>query len=213
MGTHDAVPTPPPPPPQPALRPCPRCGLTDQVRSVPAVYHAGRSTVTSRHPHGDHHHSRTREIVSDLSRALAPAPIDNRAPVRTAVGVGVALLMIAVFTFLAGTFAGEFNDDDPQFSTFQDHHAFEISPMVPAVALILAGILFLTATLLHVSANEQLAGRPQAERLWAKAWYCARCGTVHFPAAVGLGTAALDLREFRRIVWQTGGYGHLLDRY
>ncbi len=205
MEPYDAVPAPPP-----ALHPCPRCGLTDQVRGVPAVYHAGRSRVTARYPQGDDHH-RTREVVSDLSRALAPAPIRDQPPGRTAVALGVAALLIAGFTFIVGIVARQFNDDS-EFGMVRSRPAFEIPVGIPVTALIVAVALFVTAGVLHESAERELAGRPRAEHLWAQAWYCARCGTAHFPPAVGLG-AALSLPEFRRIVWHAGGYAHLADRY
>ncbi|MFD5437267.1 hypothetical protein ACFWJ4_34590, partial [Kitasatospora sp. NPDC127067] len=78
-------------------------------------------------------------------------------------------------------------------------------------------VLLVTAAALRASADLELAGRPRAEHLWAQAWYCARCGTAHFPPTTGVPTgvptAALSLPEFRRVVWTAGGYGHLADRY
>jgi hypothetical protein len=57
------------------------------------------------------------------------------------------------------------------------------------------------------------AGRPAAERVWARGWYCARCGTVHVPDADGAEGGPFQLLEFRRMVWTEGGYGHLADRH
>ncbi|MFJ8622095.1 hypothetical protein ACIRD3_04545 [Kitasatospora sp. NPDC093550] len=207
MGRYDAAPVPPP-----ALHPCPRCGLTDQVRSVPAVYHAGRSRVTSGSPHGDDVH-RTREVVSDLARALAPAPLPDRAPGRTALSLGAGFSVLAVFCFVAGMLAKDFNDDAQGFATVPSRPAFEIPSTVTTVVVLIAAGCFLAGVLLRAAATRDLAGRPRAEHLWAQAWYCARCGTAHFPPTAGLPTGALQLREFRRIVWHAGGYGHLLDRY
>ncbi|WP_448318037.1 hypothetical protein [Streptomyces sp. CO7] len=56
------------------------------------------------------------------------------------------------------------------------------------------------------------AGRPAAERIWARGWYCRRCGTVHLPDADGAEAGPLPLAEFRRLVWSEGGYGHLAAR-
>ncbi|MEU3555064.1 hypothetical protein [Streptomyces fragilis] len=56
------------------------------------------------------------------------------------------------------------------------------------------------------------AGRPVAERIWARGWYCRRCGTVHFPDAEGAQAEPLQLAEFRHLVWSEGGYGHLAAR-
>ncbi|WP_030231771.1 hypothetical protein [Streptomyces sp. NRRL S-350] len=207
MGPYDAVPAPPR-----TLHPCPSCGLTDQVRSVPAVYHAGRSRTTARYPQGNDHYQ-SREVVSDLARALAPAPIRDQPPGRTAVAMGVAALLVAGFTFIAGTVARQFNDDHGDTAVVGSHSAFEVPVELPVVAVVVAAALFLAAALLSASAGRELAGRPRAEQLWARAWYCARCGTVHFPPAAGPSTAALSLPEFRRMVWHAGGYGHLADRY
>ncbi|MFF2750522.1 hypothetical protein ACFVVA_33905 [Kitasatospora sp. NPDC058048] len=213
MGPYHATPVPPPP----ALHPCPNCGLTDQVRGVPAVYHAGRTRVTTRPSQGSGDH-RTREVVSDLARALAPVPIRDQQPGRTATVLGAVALVIAFFTFFAGNFARQFDDDAPAFAApVRDHHAFEIPVVIPVVAVIAGTVLLVTAAALRASADRELAGRPRAEHLWAQAWYCARCGTVHFPPTTGVPTgvptAALSLPEFRRVVWTAGGYGHLADRY
>lgn len=209
MGPHQAAPVPPP-----TLHPCPRCRLSDQVRSVPAVYHAGRTRVITRPSQQGAHNHRARETVSDLARALAPAPIREQPPGRVATGLGVTALAIAFFTFLAGAFARQFADDTPDFATpVRDHRAFDIPVAIPAIAVIAAAVLLVTAAVLSASAERELAGRPRAEQLWAQAWYCARCGTAHFPPAVGAAPTALSLPEFRRIVWTAGGYGHLADRY
>ncbi|MFJ7906640.1 hypothetical protein [Kitasatospora sp. NPDC096204] len=209
MGPYQAAPVLPPTP-----HPCPRCRLTDQVRSVPAVYHAGRTRVIIRPAQQGAGSHRTREVVSDLARALAPAPIREQPPGRVATGLGVTALAIAFFTFFAGAFARQFNDDTPAFATpVRDHQAFEIPVAIPVTAVIAAVALLVTAAALRAAADRELSGRARAEQLWAQAWYCARCGTVHFPPAPGQAPTALSLPEFRRVVWTAGGYGHLADRY
>ncbi|MFD0568930.1 hypothetical protein ACFQ0T_06125 [Kitasatospora gansuensis] len=61
--------------------------------------------------------------------------------------------------------------------------------------------------------RNRLAGRPAAEELWTRAWYCARCGTAHFPATPDEPAQALTLQDFRRRIWQAGGYGELAAQH
>lgn len=199
-----------------ALQPCPGCARTDQVRSVPAVHLAGRDTVTSRDSDGNRR-TRTQEITSPLARALAPAP--DRHPERVPAFLGFPALFAAGFLFFVADSQSEFDDSkakmfagsplaDPSDSSQADSFY-----LYSGIALFLAIALFATAVLLRVMTNRELAGRPQAERLWSTAWYCARCGTAHFPPGAGQGAGAVTLPEFRRRIWTTGGYGHLVDRY
>ncbi|MFE0463910.1 hypothetical protein ACFW1A_32110 [Kitasatospora sp. NPDC058965] len=83
------------------------------------------------------------------------------------------------------------------------------------VIALLAGFLLLVA---HASrrtiTTRMLAGRPAAERLRSQAWYCRRCATVHLPAtAPGGASGPLSLAEFRTLVWEAGGYGHLVRHH
>ncbi|MEV7189872.1 hypothetical protein [Kitasatospora sp. NPDC093102] len=200
----------------PALQPCPSCRLVDQVRSVQAVYRAGRSTETVRSHMDDRRHTETRVVISELARALAPAP--DRHPERAPVVLGV----LALFGTVGAFFAAEAQSDQDAFvgSSFSAGSALSHSSpdtgalyTLSGVGLFVAIALFVTAALLRANANRELAGRSRAERLWSQAWYCARCGTVHFSPTAGQGSAAFSLREFRRRVWTAGGYGHLTDRY
>ncbi|MEU3076004.1 hypothetical protein [Streptomyces laurentii] len=52
-------------------------------------------------------------------------------------------------------------------------------------------------------------GRQRAEALWARGWYCHRCGTAHFADVPGEDVRPLTLQEFRERVWEAGGYGDL----
>ena len=57
-------------------------------------------------------------------------------------------------------------------------------------------------------------GRPAAEAVWRRGWYCTRCALVHFapgeePPGVLYGQV-LDPYSFRSLVWTTGGYGNRL---
>ncbi|MFJ9847437.1 hypothetical protein ACIRYZ_44870 [Kitasatospora sp. NPDC101155] len=90
------------------------------------------------------------------------------------------------------------------------------TPTVLLVSYLLLAVtiaLLAGATALFLARRRRLAGRPQAERLWNQAWYCARCGTAHFPPTAGQGAGALGLADFRKAVWTAGGYGDLADRY
>ncbi|MFD5436263.1 hypothetical protein ACFWJ4_29470 [Kitasatospora sp. NPDC127067] len=84
MPTNDAVPA---PPPHGSLTPCPSCALTDQVRSVPAVHLGERRNVTVRSS-GRDGRTETREEVSALGRALAPAPPTAGTAVQTLAALG-----------------------------------------------------------------------------------------------------------------------------
>ncbi|WP_052707609.1 hypothetical protein [Streptomyces rubellomurinus] len=95
MAIHDAAPV----PPRPALQACPSCGLTDRARGVPAVHLAERQQVTVR-TRGEHGHTETRELVSALGRALAPAPPRGSVLGRTFGVLGVLTGMGAAFTFI-----------------------------------------------------------------------------------------------------------------
>ncbi|MGW3181710.1 hypothetical protein ACWDD9_20785 [Kitasatospora sp. NPDC001119] len=248
MPMNDAVFAPPPPG---ALTPCPSCALTDQVRSVPAVHLGERRNVTVRSS-GRDGRVETREEVSALGRALAPAPPAVGTAVQTLASLGFVTLVGAVFTFVQGTMARDapvarkpdlsppdwvtahpgFPNDFPTDLLPGDlpkaapaspatHTAAALADandaLVPlwgsCLILAVAIALLAGATALFLARRRHLAGRPRAERLWNQAWYCARCGTTHFPPAAGQGTGSLGLAEFRKAVWTAGGYGDLADRY
>ncbi|MET8545993.1 hypothetical protein ABZW03_35985 [Kitasatospora sp. NPDC004799] len=248
MPINDAVPAPPPRGPLP---PCPGCALTDQVRSVPAVHLGERRTVTVRSSDGDGR-TRTREELSALGRALAPAPPAVGAVVQALATLGFATLLGAVFTFFQGNAArdapvrrqpdlsppdwvtkhpGFPNDFPTDLLPGGLPKADPVSPAAHAAApladgndalvplwgsyliLALAIALLAGATALFLARRRRLAGRDRAERLWNQAWYCARCGTAHFPPTAGQGAGAFGLAEFRAAVWTAGGYGDLAGRY
>ncbi|MGW7444865.1 hypothetical protein [Kitasatospora sp. NPDC054795] len=248
MPINDAVPA---PPPHGSLTPCPNCALTDQVRSVPAVHLGERRNVTVRSS-GRDGRTETREEVSALGRALAPAPPTTSTAVQTLAALGFVTLIGAVFTFVQGTMARDAPVDrkldlsPPDWVT--KHPGFpndfptdllpgglpKAAPASPAaqaaapladandalvplwgsyLILAVAIALLAGATALFLARRRRLEGRPRAERLWNQAWYCARCGTAHFPPTAGQGTGSLGLAEFRKAVWTAGGYGDLAERY
>jgi hypothetical protein len=171
-------------------------------------------TVRSRR---DDRRTETRVVVSDLARALAPAP--DRQPGRIPLTLGVFALVGAAAAFFVANSEERFHSGRGRFTTEPDPAWSDSFPDVDflhglsTAALVAALALLLTGGLLRSAAARELADRPKAERLWSQAWYCARCGTVHFPPAAGQGAGALSLLEFRHRVWTAGGYGHLLDRF
>ncbi|WP_331745213.1 hypothetical protein [Kitasatospora sp. NBC_01300] len=247
MPVNDAVPV---PPPHGTLSPCPGCGLTDQVRSVPAVHMSERRNVTVRSS-GSDGRTETREEVSVLGRALAPAPPKTSTAIQALAALGFVVLVGAVFTFIQGTMARDapvhqkpdlsppdwvtkhpgFPNDFPTDLPGYLPKAAPASPAAHVAApladandalvplwgscLILAAAIALLAgaTALFLGLRRRLEGRPQAERLWNQAWYCARCGTAHFPPTAGQGAQALVLSDFRKAVWTAGGYGDLAEQY
>jgi hypothetical protein len=171
-------------------------------------------TVRSRR---DDRRTETRVVVGDLARALAPAP--DRQPGRIPLTLGVFALVGAAAAFFVANSEEHFHSSRGRFTTEPDPAWSDSFPDVDflyglsTAALVAALALLLTGGLLRAAAARELTDRPKAERLWSQAWYCARCGTVHFPPAAGQGTDALSLLEFRYRVWTAGGYGHLLDRF
>ncbi|MFE4973952.1 hypothetical protein ACFRAR_17815 [Kitasatospora sp. NPDC056651] len=267
MPINDAVPA---PPPHGSPPPCPGCAMTDQVRRVPAVHLGERRSVTVRSSGRDGRSggTETREEVSALGRALAPAPPTTGPAVQALVPLAFAAMLGAVFTFVEGMrqrdaatthtpdfsppdwvtknpgfsgdlpgFPGDFPGDRPSLPGGLHTHlpgfpgADQASPLPEAAApladasgtptvLLVSYLLLAVAVALAAGAialyrarRRRLAGRPRAERLWNQAWYCARCGTAHFPPTAGQGTGALGLAEFREAVWTAGGYGDLAGRH
>ncbi|WP_407987372.1 hypothetical protein [Kitasatospora sp. CMC57] len=84
---------------------------------------------------------------------------------------------------------------------------------ISGFALLTAVLLFVLAARLAARFRAAMVGRPAAEAVWSRAWYCARCGSVHFPPADGDPTEALSLQQFRALVWEAGGYGALVAQH
>lgn len=207
---------------------CPGCGREDRLQAVPAVYLGGRDTVRVRVRHADDHHDRTvdRPVTTALSEALAPVPD----PPSRAIGcLGVLALLVAVGTFVAGAGAGHWLDDVPVAEgggVFDENGIFHAPgqelpaagpgwpdfawlAVISAVALTAAVLVLVLRIRSHRAFTRLTSGRSQAERLWSRAWYCHRCGSVHFRDVPGEDTRPLTFQEFRERVWQEGGYGDL----
>ncbi|MDH6115052.1 hypothetical protein P3T36_007341 [Kitasatospora sp. MAP12-15] len=228
-------------PPQPhGLHSCPSCDLPDQVKGVPAVYLAGRDSITM--PGGKDEDGRettvTRTVTTALSAALAPAP-PSPAPTFTGLrGLGVLALLVAVGTFIGGAVGGHWFSGStatappsdaygstltingiptyitaPTATAPAPHSDLAFLGWVSGLALLAAVLLFIIAARRGSAFRTALAGRPAAEQVWSRAWYCARCGSVHFPPTPGERPQALSLQEFRALVWQAGGYGHLVAKH
>ncbi|GAA2742019.1 hypothetical protein GCM10010440_15530 [Kitasatospora cinereorecta] len=223
-----------PGPERPRLQPCPSCGLSDRVTGVPAVYLAGRDQVTEVVPArgDDPRRTVTRQVTSALSAALAPAPARRTSPFWA---LSVLAGLVSIATFIGGAASGHwFSDEQPAqgaegyWTTGPDgnpmhvtyggfvHDAVQARPnlaflgWISALALLTAVVLLVAASRRRAEFQELMTGRPAAERLWAQAWYCDRCGTAHFPAAAaGEPSRALTLQEFRAVVWEAGGYGDM----
>ncbi|MCM1965795.1 MULTISPECIES: hypothetical protein [unclassified Streptomyces] len=73
-----------------APRACPHCRQADQLRAVQAVFLEGHRHVRTESGTGDQRHAVTREVVSRLARALAPAPPNRAYRARTEPGLAAA---------------------------------------------------------------------------------------------------------------------------
>ncbi|MFJ1755132.1 hypothetical protein [Kitasatospora sp. NPDC088134] len=201
---------------------------------VPAAYHRGRDQVTvtglSR-TEGNPSGTETRSFTSSLAHALRPAPVLPLSGLGH-VALGVLLVMVSIGTFVGGAAGGHWFADDPapdpapeagrpwgydpyhsSLSAGPAHHPdLAFLGWISAFALLGAVTLFVLLRRGRATRRRLLAGRPEAERLWAQGWYCERCGSVHFRPPAGGTARAMTLQEFRAEVWGAGGYGHLVER-
>ncbi|MEV5974294.1 hypothetical protein [Streptomyces sp. NPDC051921] len=194
---------------------CPGCGRDDLVQAVPAAYLAGRDSVTSRERNSDGDmRTVTRRVSTALSEALAPVP---KEPTDGLGCLGVFTGFVAVVSFLVWVLAGKAFEEVP------DGVYFGEPPSGPDPDLAFLGWvsgLALCATLLVVVVlirrrgefARLTRGRLRAEELWARGWYCHRCGTVHLRDVPHEDARPLSLQEFRERVWERGGYGDLAAR-
>lgn len=185
-----------------APQPCPRCGLTDRVRSVPAVHLEGRSRVSGRFQATDRYQ---RTTATGLSDALAPSP-EAFMPAGTPILAWLAVTaVVGLGTFCAGAVNGGWFDDRSAMRAYPDTSVYG---WISALAACLALSLFIVVVGRIRALRDVAAGRAKALSPWSASWYCSRCGTVHLQ-----GSAALSLQEFRTMVWETGDYGELAVEY
>lgn len=182
---------------------------------VSAAYLRAKAKLSVESRGGDGDHVTTREENSALAKALAVAPDE---PDDSAMGcLGALLVLVAIGTFIWGGMAGKWFEGDtpPQFYGGDGDLPFGVEDPATYLGWISAASLILAPLLMALSGRAVRAwrrrtepGRAAADRVWAEAWYCGRCGTVHFP-----GERAMTLQEFRTRVWSAGGYGDLAVRH
>jgi hypothetical protein len=188
------------------LTPCPRCRYSDCVLSVPAARISARSTEAARRMVRDDEAltSRRRDAGATLAAAL---PIVDARELEVApsqylgcygillikAGV-VAVAMLAIYATAAHGTAGG---------------------IALLVAGSVAGVLSMLGLAMLIRGFARLsgiaAGRPAAEAIWRRGWYCYRCTVVFFgpgeePAGIGPGQP-LTPAQFRQVVWGAGGFG------
>ncbi|MGN2638871.1 hypothetical protein ACTD5D_22410 [Nocardia takedensis] len=197
---------------------CPRCGRVDALQSVPGLYHAGITASSGSQTYSgvgitaggvipvfgtttiDRTH--TTALAASLAPAPAPLPVDRltrRGILWSIPAVFVAIGMVAVLIF---------GDLDARSA-----------PGGVLFVLLLVWFLSIPGAATLQSAGQRrkrnavvVRGRAAAHSAWQTAFYCHRCGTVHWPVAP---RPTLPAREalapgvFRSLVWNVGGYAHL----
>jgi hypothetical protein len=199
---------------------CAGCGSAERVRAVPAVYEASRAAEESI--------ARARSVMRDddafpaqkrraraqieatpvqqvRSALLAPAPRLNRA--RFIAG-GVVFAMIGGFLWSMNSESNGFADSTGMDSARSGDGLIRTFAVVCTVG---CGLCVVGLIVGLVRGFRTRAGRPAAEAVWRRGWYCGRCAVVSFrpgeePEGVEAG-AALDPGAFRDLVWAAGGYG------
>ncbi|BAU84051.1 hypothetical protein SLA_3137 [Streptomyces laurentii] len=200
---------------------CPGCGRDDLTQAVPAAYLAGRTAVTSRERDMDgDSRTVTRRETTALSAALAPVP---KGPTYALGCLGALAGVVAVGAFLGWIVMGkavEIYDDvaggvgeegaDP-YAPFPSDPGPDASFLGWLSLVALCAVVVVAVVLVRRrNAFARLTrGRQRAEALWARGWYCHRCGTAHFADVPGEDVRPLTLQEFRERVWEAGGYGDL----
>ncbi|MFD5143496.1 hypothetical protein [Streptomyces sp. NPDC058401] len=194
---------------------CPRCGREDRVLGVSAAYLRAKAKLSFETKGGEDDTVTTREENSALAKALAVAPDE---PDDGTLGcLGSLLVLVSIGAFIWGAIAGKWFDGEttPRFYGGDGDLPFGVEDPTAYLGWISAASLVLGPLLLALSGRAVRAwrrrtapGRAAADRVWAEAWYCGRCGTVHFP-----GERAVSLQEFRTRVWTAGGYGDLVVRH
>lgn len=215
MGMQDSV----PPGYRRGLPECPVCGQDERVLAVPAIYESSHGTeVTLARARAtinddDATHAAkaaARERMASTPPALIRSAVLAPAPRINAVGCGCLAFVVAVPATILWTIAGSTAPDDTSsprdVSTHQTLVSFATGLTILAAALLLVMVFGLFRS------RAVKAGRPAADAVWRKGWYCTRCAVVHFaageePSGVRPGQA-LDPDTFRQMVWTAGGYGN-----
>ncbi|RAG83400.1 hypothetical protein DN069_22535 [Streptacidiphilus pinicola] len=198
---------------------CPGCGQLDRVAAVPAVYLSGKDAIQVAVPaQGDMPaRTETRQVTTALAEALAPVPAGPRGQGCLG-GAGALALFVAVAAAGVAAIAPSPSDGASPVG-FPDVDGGSVFPdlswlwWVVGSAGLVGLALFGALAAQSLARRGRIAGRAQAEALWSRGWYCARCATVHFRAAADVPQGPLPLGEFRRLVWGAGGYADLAGRY
>ncbi|MFE2306888.1 hypothetical protein [Streptomyces sp. NPDC059411] len=194
---------------------CPRCGREDRVRGVAAAYLRAKAELKEETGSGEDAKTTTRQENSALSKALSVAPTE---PDSNMGCWGAVLLLVAVGSFVWGAIEGKWFDTETAVrfvpGTASDGSSLGVTSgaylgWISGIALVIGVLLMaLSGRALRAWRRRTEPGRAAADRVWSEAWYCGRCGTVHFS-----GERAMSLQEFRVRVWSAGGYGDLAVRH
>lgn len=195
---------------------CPRCGREDRVRGVAAAYLRAKAELKEETGSGEDAKTTTRQENSALSKALSVAPTE---PDSFSMGCwGVVLLLVSVGALVWGAIEGKWFDTETAVrfvpGTASDGSSLGVTSgaylgWISGAALVIGVLLVaLSGRALRAWRRRTEPGRAAADRVWSEAWYCGRCGTVHFS-----GERAMSLQEFRVRVWSAGGYGDLAVRH
>ena len=188
------------------LAPCPRCGYSDCVLSVPAAHAAARSTEAAT------------QVVRDdeagwARRRAAGAALNAAMPIVSAQELAMAPTSFAPFLGCGGILFGIIAVGAfIIYALATDHQPGDSVLLVASVAAgLLSAVFALSLPRSLVRRRRIKAGRPAAEAIWRRGWYCYRCAVVYFqageqPAGVAPGQP-LTPPQFRHIVWNTGRYG------
>ncbi len=199
---------------------CPSCGQAEEVHAVPAIYESARAAEETV--------SRARRTINDDDASLArkraarqqlaaAAPLTIRSSLLApAPKAHVARCLVgALFSAIPAGFLWAMYRSSEEFSNSTGLDAASSGDstlrMLAILCMAISGFCLAMTFLALVRRRGINKGRPAAEAVWCRGWYCARCAVVHFradeqPAGVG-SDQPLAPEEFRNIVWRVGGYG------
>jgi hypothetical protein len=223
MGTQDAVPQ----GFRRGLPECPVCGRDEKVVAVPAIFESSHNTESAidraRMTINDDDATYAQKAAArERMAATPPAQIRSAilapAPAVKAAGCGclafvVAIPAVILWVIAAGTnpTGGSSFTADSGFSARDESQHHTLVAFATSLT-VLAGVFLLFMVFGLARGRAVKAGRPAADAIWRKGWYCTRCAVVHFaageePSGVRPGQS-LDPDTFRQMVWTAGGYGN-----
>jgi hypothetical protein len=219
MSTQDAI----PPGYRRGLTACPVCDDSEHVIAVPAVFESSSATEdTLSHAkyvlNDDDSSIAKKRAARETLATTVPAAVRSKllAPAPRAGTPGCFLFGCVFFALpaVALRYAVKTTDDFTSSDPFlaNSHPEDQTLMTLSNVAIGLVVLCALAAVIGYVRRRSVQAGRPAADAIWRKGWYCTRCAVVHFapgeePEGVSAGQA-LDPDSFRRLVWTAGGYGN-----